>query len=108
MVHARSPTCRIIKLALVLGALAVQVVPRLCPATVAPVTGEYRSMRAELPAPVEDLVAKIRNPLMQIEFLSLLYDAKLLEPVLVDAGPPPAWSAPTRGSSTASAPKASS
>jgi hypothetical protein len=49
------------------------------------VTGEYRSMRAELPAPVEDLVARIRNPLMQIEFLSRLHDAKLLEPVLVDA-----------------------
>ncbi len=42
-------------------------------------------MRAQLPAQVEDLVAKIRNPLMQIEFLSLLYDAKLLDQVLVDA-----------------------
>jgi hypothetical protein len=42
-------------------------------------------MRAELPAPVEDLVAQIRIPLMQIEFLSRLHDAKLLEPVLVDA-----------------------
>src|ERR1700751_4550626 len=52
---------------------------------VAPVTSEYRSMRAQLPAPVEDLVAAIRNPFMQIEFLSQLHDAKLLEPVLVDA-----------------------
>ena len=42
-------------------------------------------MRAELPAPVEDLAAQIRNPLMQIEFLVRLRDAKLLEPVLVDA-----------------------
>jgi hypothetical protein len=42
-------------------------------------------MRAELPAQVEDLVAAIRNPFMQIEFLSLLHDARLLEPVLVDA-----------------------
>lgn len=42
-------------------------------------------MRAQLPAPVEDLVAKIRNPLMQIEFLSLLYHARLLEPVLAGA-----------------------
>ena len=42
-------------------------------------------MRAQLPAPVEDLVAAIRNPLMQIEFLSRLHDARLLEPVLVDA-----------------------
>ena len=33
---------------------------------------EYRSMRAELPAQVEDLVAAIRNPLMQIEFFYLL------------------------------------
>jgi hypothetical protein len=58
---------------------------RCLPATVGPVTSEYRSMRAQLAAPVEDLVARIRNPLMQIEFLSLLYDAKLLEPVLVGA-----------------------
>ncbi len=43
-------------------------------------------MRAQLPVQVEDLVAKIRNPLIQIEFLSLLYDAGLLEPVRVDAG----------------------
>ena len=42
-------------------------------------------MRAQLPEPVEDLVAKIRNPLMQIEFLHLLATAKLLEPVLVEA-----------------------
>lgn len=42
-------------------------------------------MRAQLPAQVEDLVAAIRNPFMHIEFLSLLHDAKLLEPVLVDA-----------------------
>jgi hypothetical protein len=42
-------------------------------------------MRAQLPAPVEGLVAAIRNPLMQIEFLSRLHDAKLLEPVLVEA-----------------------
>ena len=42
-------------------------------------------MRAELPAQVEDLVATIRNPIMQIEFLYLLHQAKLLEPVLVDA-----------------------
>jgi hypothetical protein len=42
-------------------------------------------MRAQLPARVEDLVAQIRNPLMQIEFLYLLANARLLEPVLVDA-----------------------
>lgn len=42
-------------------------------------------MRAQLPAPVEDLVAAIRNPVMQIEFLHLLANAKLPEPVLVGA-----------------------
>jgi hypothetical protein len=55
------------------------------PDTVAHVADEYRSMRAQLPAPVEDPVAKIRNPLMQIEFPYLLANAKFLEPVLVDA-----------------------
>jgi hypothetical protein len=43
-------------------------------------------MRAELPAPVEELVAAIRNPITQIEFLNLLYNARLLDPVLVDVG----------------------
>lgn len=42
-------------------------------------------MRAELPAQVIELVDAFRNPLMQIEVLSLLHDAGLLEPVLVDA-----------------------
>jgi hypothetical protein len=65
-------------------------------------------MRAELPAQVEDLVAAIRNPFMQIEFLSLLRDAKLLEPVLVDAETATRMVGPTRGFSTAPAPKASS
>ena len=77
-------------------------------ATVAPVTSEYRSMRAERPAPVEDLVAKIRNPLLQIEFLSLLYDARLLEPVLVDAETAARTVTPAGGSPAAPAPKASS
>jgi hypothetical protein len=42
-------------------------------------------MRAELPAPVEELVAALRNPITQIEFLNLPDEAEFLEPVLVDA-----------------------
>jgi hypothetical protein len=42
-------------------------------------------MRAELPAPVEELVAALRNPITQIEFLNLLDEAEFLEPALVDA-----------------------
>ncbi len=41
-------------------------------------------MRAELPAQVVELVDRFRNPLKQIEFLNLLYEAGILEPVLVD------------------------
>jgi hypothetical protein len=65
-------------------------------------------MRAELPAPVEELVAALRNPITQIEFLNLLYEAEFLEPVLVDAETAARMVRPTRGSSTASAPRASS
>ena len=42
-------------------------------------------MRAELPAQVVELVDAFRNPVTQIEFLYLLANAKILEPVLVDA-----------------------
>jgi hypothetical protein len=42
-------------------------------------------MRAELPAQVVELVDAFGNPLKQIEFLYLLAEAKILEPVLVDA-----------------------
>jgi hypothetical protein len=42
-------------------------------------------MRAELPAQVIELVNAFRNPITQIEFLYLLAQAKVLEPVLVDA-----------------------
>ena len=42
-------------------------------------------MRAELPAQVVELVDAFRNPITQIEFLYLLANAKILEPVLVDA-----------------------
>jgi hypothetical protein len=42
-------------------------------------------MRAELPVQVVELVDAFRNPIMQIEFLYLLANAKILEPVLVDA-----------------------
>jgi hypothetical protein len=50
------------------------------------VTEGYRSVRAQLPAPVEELVASLRNPVTQIELLYLLTQAEVLEPVLVDAG----------------------
>jgi hypothetical protein len=49
------------------------------------VSSEYRSMRAELPAQVVELVDAFRNPVTQVEFLYLLASAKILEPVLVDA-----------------------
>jgi len=42
-------------------------------------------MRAELPGQVVDLVDAFRNPVTQIEFVYLLANAKILEPVLVDA-----------------------
>jgi hypothetical protein len=42
-------------------------------------------MRAELPAQVVELVDAFRNPVTQMEFLYLLADAEILEPVLVDA-----------------------
>src|SRR5262249_55512451 len=42
-------------------------------------------MRAELPAQVVELVDAFRNPITRIEFLYLLANAKILEPVLVDA-----------------------
>lgn len=40
-------------------------------------------MRAELPAQVVELVDAFRNPITQVEFLYLLANAKILEPVLV-------------------------
>jgi hypothetical protein len=48
-------------------------------------SSEYRSMRAELPAQIVELVDAFRNPLKQIELLYLLAEADILEPVLVDA-----------------------
>jgi hypothetical protein len=42
-------------------------------------------MRAELPAQVVELVDAFRNPLKQIEFLYLLAQAGILEPVNLDA-----------------------
>ncbi len=42
-------------------------------------------MREELPAQVVQLVDAFRNPLKQIELLYLLAEARILEPVLVDA-----------------------
>src|SRR5580704_843873 len=42
-------------------------------------------MRAELPAQIVELVDAFRNPITQIEFLYLLANANILEPVLVDA-----------------------
>ena len=42
-------------------------------------------MRAELPAQVVALVDAFRNPLAQIHFLDLLYEAGILEPVHIDA-----------------------
>jgi hypothetical protein len=41
-------------------------------------------MRAELPAQVVELVDALGNPITQIEFLYLLANAKILEPVLID------------------------
>jgi hypothetical protein len=41
-------------------------------------------MRAELPPEVVELVDAFRNPITQIEFLYLLYNANILDPVLVD------------------------
>jgi hypothetical protein len=42
-------------------------------------------MRAELPAEVVELVDAFGSPITQIEFLYLLANAKILDPVLVDA-----------------------
>jgi len=49
------------------------------------VTDGYPSFRAMLPGPVKELVASIRNPAGQLEVLHLLFGARLLEPVLIDA-----------------------
>jgi hypothetical protein len=46
---------------------------------------EFFSVREALPPPVEELVASLRSPFTQIEFLSVLVDGGVLEPVLVDA-----------------------
>lgn len=42
-------------------------------------------MRAELPAQVVELVDAFRNPITQIEFLDLLANSDILEPILIDA-----------------------
>jgi hypothetical protein len=41
-------------------------------------------VRAQLPPQVEDLVAAFGNPFTQIEFLRLITDGGILQPVLVD------------------------
>jgi hypothetical protein len=46
---------------------------------------EPRSVRAQLPPQVEDLVASFRDPFTQIDFLRLIVDGGVLQPVLVDA-----------------------
>lgn len=46
-------------------------------------SSEYRSLRAELPAQVIDLVDRFRNPLKQLELLYLLGQADILEPVQI-------------------------
>lgn len=46
---------------------------------------EYRSMRAQLPPQVEELVGTFRSPITQIDFLQLIHEAGILRPVLVDA-----------------------
>jgi hypothetical protein len=48
-------------------------------------TDGYQSFRAILPAPIEELVASLRNPFTQIELLHLLFDARVHEPVVIDA-----------------------
>jgi hypothetical protein len=53
--------------------------------TVASVPEEFRSVRAQLPPQVEDLVASFRDPFTQIEFLSVIVDGGVLEPVLAGA-----------------------
>ena len=55
------------------------------PASVAPVSSKCRSVRAELPVLAVELVDAFRNPITQIEFLYQLANAKVLEPVLIDA-----------------------
>jgi hypothetical protein len=45
-------------------------------------TSEYRSVRAELPTQVAELVDAFRNPLKQFELLYLLGQAGILESVL--------------------------
>jgi hypothetical protein len=42
-------------------------------------------VRAQLPPQVEDLVASFRDPFTQIDFLRLIVDGGILQPVLVDA-----------------------
>jgi len=54
------------------------------PHTVASVPDEFRSVRAQLPPRVEDLVAAFGDPFTQIDFLRLIVDGGVLEPVLVD------------------------
>jgi hypothetical protein len=49
------------------------------------VTEGFRSFRAELPAPVEELVASLHDAFTQIELLRVLLAAPWFEPVLVDA-----------------------
>jgi hypothetical protein len=49
------------------------------------VPDEFRSVRAQLPPQVEDLVAAFRDPFTQIEFLRLIADSGILRPALVDA-----------------------
>jgi hypothetical protein len=49
------------------------------------VSGDYRSVRAQLPPAVEEMVAAFRSPIAQIEFLHLIHEAGVLQPVLVNA-----------------------
>jgi hypothetical protein len=46
---------------------------------------EGRSVRAQLAPQVEELVASFRDPFTQVDFLRLLVDGGILEPVVVYA-----------------------
>ena len=77
-------------------------------ASVAPVSSEYRSMRAELPAQVVELVDAFRTRSRRSSSCTCSPTPTSLNPSSWTPRPPTAWSAPIGGSWTALVPKAPS